>query len=113
MQALADKIAGYFVPGVVALATFTLIMWTIVGYSDPLYIAHLVTKGNLYEMLIEALLQTSDHDFLAHYSPNASEITEEEVKQHNETRMSGEYSPNEIVLKYAFEAAITGKKKVS
>lgn len=38
IQQLADKIAGYFVPGVVIISILTLIIWTILGYVNDAYL---------------------------------------------------------------------------
>lgn len=38
IQQLADKIAGYFVPGVVFISVLTLVCWTIVGYVNENYL---------------------------------------------------------------------------
>ncbi len=34
IQQLADKVAGYFVPGVITAACLTWLAWTIVGFVD-------------------------------------------------------------------------------
>nr|BAH24014.1 heavy metal transporting P-type ATPase [Ascidia sydneiensis samea] len=62
IQQVADKIAGYFVPGVVLVSSITWIAWVIVGFSNPLILDEFA-KRHIYlsshEMVIRFAFQTA------------------------------------------------------
>lgn len=44
IQQLADQLAGYFVPGVCVISAVTLVVWTVLGMSDPGYVRALYMR---------------------------------------------------------------------
>ncbi|XP_022699221.1 copper-transporting ATPase 2-like isoform X2 [Varroa jacobsoni] len=47
IQQLADQLAGYFVPGVCVISAVTLVVWTVLGMSDPGYVRALYMRMDI------------------------------------------------------------------
>ncbi|XP_070572985.1 copper-transporting ATPase 2-like isoform X2 [Ptychodera flava] len=87
IQQIADKISGYFVPGIIILSTGTLAAWLIVGFHD-------VTLIPSYSMAHENVFSNDTKVS----GGNSTDIPEAEQNIVNET---------EIILQYAFRCAIS------
>ncbi|XP_076800660.1 copper-transporting ATPase 2-like [Clavelina lepadiformis] len=62
IQQVADKIAGYFVPGVIILSLVTWVIWVIIGFVDPSILEEFQNKYNWlssHEMVIRFAFQTA------------------------------------------------------
>nr|CAB3224695.1 copper-transporting ATPase 2 [Phallusia mammillata] len=62
IQQVADKIAGYFVPGVIVISSVTWIIWVIVGFTDPSILSDFASKHKYlsdHEMVIRFAFQTA------------------------------------------------------
>lgn len=59
IQQFADRIAGYFVPAVVAISTFTLLSWLFIGSYYTEYLPIPVLKAKLFLLFFVLNLNNS------------------------------------------------------
>ncbi|XP_077869327.1 copper-transporting ATPase 2-like [Saccoglossus kowalevskii] len=83
IQQIADKISGYFVPGIIILSTLTLAIWLVIGYIDFSIIPEFRGQHQVYFSNITNGNSTA--------APDSEEVV-------NET---------EIILQFAFRCAIS------
>uniref|UniRef100_A0A224YW83 P-type Cu(+) transporter n=1 Tax=Rhipicephalus zambeziensis TaxID=60191 RepID=A0A224YW83_9ACAR len=57
IQQLADKIAGYFVPGVVLVSLLTLFVWVLIGFHDVEYITPFYKRQRYHDTDAELICQ--------------------------------------------------------